>query len=212
MLSRRGEELTGATGDKLRDLSLLYGAYQARLQRPGLDARDRMSKLCDHLEESRYVRRAWTSSWTASATSPPRSGRCCSVLLRQARSVTVSLLGEKQGGRSELFDVSYRTRDALLRLAKEAGCEAKTLDFNPRGDEGSPLRRLEQGFLGSAQPWKGETEAIRLLGGPDPLMPRWRSAAAAIRQLAAEGKCRYRDIVVGARNMGDYEFLLESVV
>ena len=44
-LSRRGEELTGATGEKLRDLSLLYGAYQARLQRPGLDARDRMSKL-----------------------------------------------------------------------------------------------------------------------------------------------------------------------
>ena len=42
-------------------------------------------------------------------------------------------------------------------------------------------------------------------------MPRWRRRAAAIRKLAAEGKCRYRDIGVGARNMGDYEFLLESV-
>ena len=208
-LSRRGEELTGATGEKLRDLSLLYGAYQARLQRPGLDARDRMSKLCDHLEESRIAEGVdffldGFSYFTA------QEQKVLSVLLRQGRSVTVSLLGEKQGGRSELFDVSYRTRDALLRLAEEAGCEAKTLDFNPRGGEGSPLRRLEQGFLGAAQPWKGETEAIRLLEAPDPYA-EVEECAAAIRKLAAEGKCRYRDIGVGARNMGDYEFLLESV-
>ena len=34
-MSRR-RSLTGATRDKLLDLSLLYGAYEARLRRPGL--------------------------------------------------------------------------------------------------------------------------------------------------------------------------------
>ena len=34
-----------AARDKLTDLSLIYGAYEMRLYRPGFDARDRMSKL-----------------------------------------------------------------------------------------------------------------------------------------------------------------------
>jgi ATP-dependent helicase/nuclease subunit B len=55
ILYGQSQEINGATRDKLRDLSLLYGAYEARLCRPGLDARDRMSKLCDNLEDSRYV-------------------------------------------------------------------------------------------------------------------------------------------------------------
>ena len=207
-LGRRGEEATGATAEKLRDLSLLYGAYLARLQRPGLDARDRMSKLCDHLEESRIAVGVdffldGFSYFTA------QEQKVLSVLLRQGRSVTVSLLGEERGGRSELFDASYRTREMLLRLAREENREAKVLFFKPTGED-SPLRRLERGFLGSAAPWEGETEAIRLLEAPD-LYAEAEECAAAIRRLVAEGRCRYRDIGVGARNMGDYEFLMESV-
>lgn len=38
MLDERAREMEGATRDKLLDLSLLYGAYEARLHRPGLDA------------------------------------------------------------------------------------------------------------------------------------------------------------------------------
>ena len=207
-LSRRGEELTGATGEKLRDLSLLYAAYQARLQRPGLDARDRMSKLCDHLEES-HIAEGVDFFLDGFSYFTTQEQKVISVLLRQGRSVTVSLLGEERGGRSELFDASYRTRDALLRLAEEAGCEAELLSIKPAGEDG-PLRRLEQGFLGTAQPWEGETAAIRLLEAPDPYAEA-EECAAAIRRLVAGGQCRYRDIGVGARNMGDYEFLLESV-
>ena len=51
-LAGKADQVTGATREKLEDLSLLYAAYESRLHRPGLDARDRMSKLCDHLEES----------------------------------------------------------------------------------------------------------------------------------------------------------------
>ncbi len=56
VLYQQAQDIRGATHDKLTDLSLLYAAYEARLCRPGLDARDRMTKLCDHLEESGYVR------------------------------------------------------------------------------------------------------------------------------------------------------------
>ena len=56
ILYQQAQDIDGSTHDKLTDLSLLYAAYEARLRRPGLDARDRMTKLCDHLEESGYVR------------------------------------------------------------------------------------------------------------------------------------------------------------
>ena len=46
-----------------------------------------------------------------------------------------------------------------------------------------------------------ELEAIRLLEAPDPYA-EVEECAAAIRKLAAEGKCRYRDIGVGAREIG----------
>ena len=35
--------------------------------------------------------------------------------------------------------------------------------------------------------------------------------AADIRHLVAAGKCRYRDITVAARNMADYEGIIETV-
>ena len=75
LLESQAREIQGATRDKLLDLSLLYGAYESRLYRPGLDARDRMTKLCEALESSRYAS-ARTCLWTSSRTSTPRSGRC----------------------------------------------------------------------------------------------------------------------------------------
>ena len=125
-LSRRREELTGATGEKLRDLSLLYGAYQARLQRPGLDARDRMSKLCDHLEESRIAEGVdffldGFSYFTA------QEQKVLSVLLRQGR-----LIGDISQQEREDEDLvtrvkqtyhyqADRVRKALSQLPDEEG-------------------------------------------------------------------------------------------
>ena len=62
ILYQQAQNIGGATHDKLMDLSLLYAAYEVRLCRPGLDARDRMTKLCDHLEESTCGTRIFSST------------------------------------------------------------------------------------------------------------------------------------------------------
>ena len=51
VLTAQVEDIPGGMGDKLRDLALIYADVSARLCRPGMDARDRMSKLADRLEE-----------------------------------------------------------------------------------------------------------------------------------------------------------------
>ncbi len=209
-LASLAAEVSGATRDKLEDLSLLYGACEARLHRPGLDARDRMSKLADHLEESGYVdgKDLFLDGFTYFNAQELRS---IGVFLRRARSVTISLLGEAKGGREEIFAASYRTRDALLRLAEETGSKAEVLYTSGRLDNG-PLTHLEQYFYGETTPWKGASPEgrIQLWEAPDAYAEVERTAAE-IRRMVASGQYRYRDITVSARNMADYEPGIQSV-
>lgn len=208
-LAGQASAVSAATGEKLADLSLLYGAYLSRLHQPGRDARDRMSKLVDHLEESGYVdgKDLFLDGFTYFNA---QEQRAVSVFLRRAKSVTVTLLGEARGGRSEIFDASYRTRDALTRLAAEAGCPCEVV-YLPAGEDDSPLRHLERCFYGQTLPRPGGAgDSIRLRESAD-LYAEVEQTAADIRRLTASGRYRYRDIAVSARNMADYESIIQSV-
>ena len=127
ILYQQAQDMDGATHDKLTDLSLLYAAYEARLRRPGLDARDRMTKLCDHLEESGYVRDKdiFIDGFTYFNA---QERRALAVFLRQARSVTVTLLGEVNS-REEIFEPTLKTMSMLERLAASEGKHVKLLSL-----------------------------------------------------------------------------------
>ena len=206
MLVARAREMEGATRDKLLDLSLLYGAYEARLHRPGLDARDRMSKLCDHLEESRYVlgKDVFLDGFTYFNA---QERRVLSILLRQARSVTVTLLGE-ENSREEIFATTERTLEQLRRLAEQERIPVKIQHFT--AEDRTALGHLERCFFGENLPYEGESGAIRLLEA-DTVFSEVEQTAAEIRRLTASGVCRYREIIVAARNMADYEGVIEAV-
>lgn len=206
VLYAQAQEITGATHDKLRDLSLLYGAYEARLQRPGLDARDRMTKLCDSLEASGYAcgKDIFIDGFTYFNA---QERRALGILLRQARSVTITLLGEPDS-REEIFEASLKTLGQLRRLAKENGCpvELQTL----RTADATALGHVERHFFGENVPFEGDSRAVRIREA-DTVFSEVEQTAADILHLAAAGKCRYRDITVAARNMGDYEGVIETV-
>ena len=206
MLYEQSEQIPGATGEKLRDLSLLYGAYESRLRRPGLDARDRMSKLCDHLEESGYAagKDVFLDGFTYFNA---QERRVLSILLRQARSVTVTLLGEPDS-REEIFEISLKTLEQLRRLAREAGCDVDVRTL--RAQDTGALRHLEQHLFGPPEPYAGEQVPIHVLEAEN-LYSEVEQAAARILRLTGEGGCRYRDITVSARNMADYESTIETV-
>ena len=206
MLYEQSEQIPGATGAKLRDLSLLYGAYEARLRRPGLDARDRMSKLCDHLEESGYVagKDIFLDGFTYFNT---QERRVLSILLCQARSVTITLLGEPNS-REEIFEVSLKTLEQLRRIARETGCEVGVRTLHAA--DSTALGHLERNFFGERVPYEGEDLPIHVLEA-DNLYSEVEQAAARILRLTADGNCRYRDIAVSARNMADYEGTIETV-
>ena len=205
-LHEQSQAISGATHDKLRDLSLLYAAYEARLLRPGLDARDRMTKLCDSLEASGYAagKDVYIDGFTYFTA---QERRCLSILLRQAHSLTVTLLGEPNS-REEIFEASLRTLERLRRLAEREGKPVQIETLACRDD--SALGHLERHFFGASAPCEGDSSQIRLLQA-DTVFSEVEQAAAAIRRLLAEGKCRCRDVTVAARNIETYESVIETV-
>lgn len=205
-LCEQAETITGATHDKLNDLGLLYGAYEARLHRPGLDARDRMTKLCDHLEESGYAKGKdiFIDGFTYFTA---QERQVLAVLLRQARSVTVTLLGEPDS-KEEIFEPTVKTLGRLRRLAEEEHSPL-TVEVLCREDS-SALGHLERNFFGDTGTYEGDCTSITLWQA-DSVYSEVEQTAADIRRLVAAGKCRYRDITVAARNMADYAGTIESV-
>ena len=205
-LYEQSQAISGATRDKLRDLSLLYAAYESRLLRPGLDARDRMTKLCDSLEASGYAfgKDIYIDGFTYFTA---QERRCLSILLRQAHSLTVTLLGEP-GSREEIFEASLRTLERLRRLAEREGKSVQIETLTSRDD--SALGHLERHFFGASVPYEGDSSQVRLLQA-DTVFSEVEQAAASIRCLLAEGKCRCRDITVAARNIEAYESVIETV-
>ncbi|MCI9553930.1 MAG: ATP-dependent nuclease subunit B [Oscillibacter sp.] len=205
-LYEQSQVIAGATRDKLHDLSLLYAAYEARLLRPGLDARDYMTKLCDSLEASGYARDKdiYIDGFTYFTA---QERRCLSILLRQAHSLTVTLLGEPESG-EEIFEASLRTLNRLRRLAEREGKPVRIENLTAR--DPSALGHLERHFFGASVPYGGGSGQIRLLQA-DTVFSEVEQTAAAIRRLLLEGKCRCREITVAARNMETYESVIETV-
>lgn len=200
------EDMEGASGDKLRDVALLYAAYDAKLHTEGLDARSRLQKLRDHLEESTYLcdKDVYLDGFSYFNQ---LEESILSVILRQANSVTVTLLGEK--GNEELFQNAMRERQRLVRMAQQAGKPCEILYL--ASPEGTALQHLEKYFFGGRDPaWPEPTDSICLAqSGTAYTEAEW--AAAEILKLVRSGKYRFRDIAVGARNMDVYGPILEDV-
>ena len=213
LLLQAGEEVEGPEGDKLRDLGLICGAYQALTARTALDPRDRLTRTAEKLATCPWAQDMdlWLDGFTDFT---PQQGEVLSQLMAQAHQMTVTLtcdhLEEDEGG-TGIFSPARRTAAMLLRLAKERGisCEVEMLSSNcsPRV---LPLQKVERelfGPQGEPSSCEGAVELHRALTPRSEV--EW--AASRIRALVREEGLRYRDIEVTARDFGTYQPLIESV-
>ena len=202
-LYRHVEDMEGAMGEKLRDVAMIFAAYDARLRGGGADVRSRVQKLWDSLPQSRYLdgKDLYLDGFSFFNKQEEEILR---LALRRCHSVTVTLLGDRNG---QLFQNAAAQKERLLRMARETGVECR-LEYLSRKDD-SPLGHLERCFFGSDAPWEGETEAVALYQAAT-AYTEVEYVAAQIRRLARQGY-RYRDIAVASRSMELYGPLLESV-
>ncbi|MBQ0037221.1 MAG: PD-(D/E)XK nuclease family protein [Clostridiales bacterium] len=198
-------EVEGAMGDKLRDVALLYAAYDARLHADGSDARSRVQKLRDALGQSDYLRGKdiYFDGFAYFNKTEESILRC---MLQQANSVTVTLLGEK--GNDTLFENAVRQRQRLERMAREAGVPCEIVWMTAPCD--TALQHLERHFFGADAIWEGDAHQIKLYEAGT-AFTEVEYMASRVLELVHSGKCRFRDICVTARSMELYGPLVETI-
>ena len=201
-LYRHVADMEGAMGDKLRDVALIFAAYDARLRSGETDMRSRVQKLRDSLPQSHYLdgKDLYLDGFSFFNK---QEESVLTLALRRCHSVTVTLLGDRSG---QLFQNAAAQKERLVRMAREAGVECRLAYLSRQED--SPLGHLERHCFGSDAVWE-ETDAVALYQAAT-AYTEVEYVSARIRRLAAQGY-RYRDIAVASRSMDVYGPLLESV-
>ena len=199
------QDVPGQEGDKLRDVALLYAAYDARLRSGGRDARSRVQKLRDALPQASYLRGKDVYFDGFSYFNKTEEGILLTALT-QAESVTVTLLGDRSA--TEIFQNALRQRQRLVRMAQQTGCRCTMEFMEPAGD--TPLAHLEKYFFGAAAPTQeGGGNQVRLYEATT-AYAEVEYVSAQIRQMLRNGY-RCRDIAVTARDLTEYAPVLEHI-
>ena len=206
-LAQIGEETEGLDGEKLRDLGLIFGAYEAMTARGPLDPRDKLTRLAEKLRTAPFFqgKDVYLDGFTDFT---PQQDLVLEAILRQAHSVTLALTW----GEGELFSPSQKTIASVKRLAAKTGQPvAETLLEGAAQGRTPPLVHLEANLFAPAPaPYEGAWDGsvtVRRLSSPQEEVA-W--AAGEIRALAQSGRYRYRDIAVAARSMAPYWEQLEE--
>ena len=212
VLIQAGEEAAGPEGDKLRDLGLIFGEYDALTARTALDPRDRLTRAADKLRACRWGEGMdfWLDGFTDFT---PQQGELLRLLMAQGRSMTVTLtcdrLGEDEGS---IFAPARRTANMLIRMARTEGISWEVEHLLER-DTGKqrPLVLLEKALFAGDSPAPSPCgEAVELFQAAAPRSEVEWTAARILRLVREEGY-RFRDIGVAARDYGAYRDLVESV-
>ncbi len=211
-LVRIGEETEGLDGEKLRDLGLVLGAYEARTARGPLDPRDRLTRLAERLRDHRYFlgKDVYLDGFTDFT---PQQGLVLEQILRQAHSVTVALTSGGGSGEEEVFAPAHRTAAWLRRLAAKAG-RAVREEVQPGAARGrpAPLAHLERGlFAQEVPPYDGPWDGSVAVTAQPTRRDEVRWAAGTIRRLVRTEGLRWRDFAVCARSMDGYWDHIEGV-
>ena len=209
-----GSETGGGEGDKLTDLSLIYGAYEAMTTQRWADPRDKLTRLAQVLAETGWAvgKDFYVDAFTDFT---PQERQVLSALLDKGTSVTVALtcdkLEEDEGG-TGIFSPARRTARQLLRLAKDRGVPAQVeVLTGDRTGRSAALAHLEgQLFTARPAPLEEGGEEITLFTANTPYSEVEWTAAEILRLVREEG-FRFRDIAVCARSLEGCGPTIETV-
>ena len=207
----------GAGREKLEELALIYGTYEALLAQTGMDPSDRLTCAANRLEtavsegnvpEFLQDREIFIDEFDT--FNAPKK-RLLTMLMSIAPQVTVALCADgqpAQEGDLSLLSGGRRLALGLKQLANRAGISVAkptvlTEDLRHAGAPGlaALTHWLEQEGEGEDVP--KNPEEIRLYAASD-RDDEVRAVAAAIRHLVQAGT-HYREIAVVCRNTPDYQ-------
>lgn len=201
---------------RLRDISLIYAAYQNELHERYDDASDDLARLCEVLRDHAFFAGSHVyiddfTSFTAQEIDILR------YIFRQAEQVTVALGCDGRGDTSLHLATLSDTATRLWQLASDCGCEIEEIRLRGNKRAQSPELAVLEAGLWQLEKDRVEIEVptdvrgqVRLIHCADPYEEA--EAAAALIESAVRGGARYRDFVVICRDAVQYEGILDAAL
>lgn len=205
--------------DKLRDLSILYRAWEDFLSGRCQDMEDCLTALAEHIPRSSFMRRAtvWIDGFKGFT---PQEFYVIEQMMRTA-DVHICLCldaAEKAAAAQEtsVFHIVWKTWQKLLRIAGESDQAVSYIELAgdppPRFAAAPALAHLESHFF--THPCKVYAEEMQqqmeLVCAANP-RAEIEAVARRIRELCRTSGLRYRDIAVLLRDMSLYSELIATV-
>ncbi|MBR6772996.1 MAG: PD-(D/E)XK nuclease family protein [Clostridia bacterium] len=194
------EDERGGLADKLHDLSLIYGAYDAIMSGDLGDPADTMSRLFDRLSQSGWLagKRIYIDGFVGFT---PAEIKIIGKMAESAESVTVTLCID--GDFNDPDDVFAHSRATLGQLKDSAGssgfavCRAGTGECRRFSEPSSDLAFLEKAvFDYGAKPKNTSADGSVRLMTASVEYSECELAASEIRRLVFENGYRFREIAV----------------
>ena len=208
-LREASRQVEGAFAQKLLELSLILGAYNAAMAQGACDPRDKLTLLARKLRETDYAasRYFFVDGFTDFSQ---QELDVLEILLSKSKGVTVTLPCDSLPDGERLFDPGRETASRLLRMARSLGQETRTMTADHVRPLPGELRYLEQNLYRYQAPaYKGRCTAVTLTEAADPLT-ECRHCAASLKRAAMQG-IRWREMMVAAGDTQRYGPLMDAV-
>lgn len=210
VLAETAKKTTGMFSEKLSELSMILGAYDAAMANGSFDPRDNLTLLPKKLQEGGYARERsfFVDGFTDFSTQEINVLR---QLLMDSGDMTVTVPCDDVFGTDPLFAPGRQTAQALLQMAQQCGQETRVLLAEYKRSLPQELTYLEENFLNyCAVPFQGPAGAITVSEFSERLA-ECRRCGGILKKHAMEGM-RYRDMTVAACDEMGYGGLLETVL
>lgn len=209
MLINASKEATGMFAEKLRELALILGAYDAATAQGTLDPRDKMTLLYRKLRDGVYAknRHFFVDGFTDFSQQDMNILR---TLLEQSGNMTVTILCDGIESTDPLFNPGRDTARALIAMAESLHQEIKLLTAEHQRDIPGDLRYLEQNlFSYTSEKTKTKEQNIHINAASD-LLQECRMCVSQLKKLSITG-IRWRDMAVCTGNSAAYQSVMEMV-
>ncbi|MCR5419180.1 MAG: PD-(D/E)XK nuclease family protein [Lachnospiraceae bacterium] len=207
--------MQGYLSGKLKDLKVLYEAFQGYIRDKYITTEEALSELAGLIPRSDILAGSVVLFDHFTGFTPVQE-KVISALLKTADKVVVTLaLEQDEDGKTDrLFELTGKTCTRLLALAKEAGCVTEPTLFmsdpsRRRYNGNPPMDFLEKHLLRPDESvFAGEQDAIRILEATS-RRSEVQNCCLRIRELIRRGY-EYRQIAIETQELEGYADLLEA--
>ena len=194
---------------KLKDVSVLYRAYDGFFNEERKDARTRLTMLSERLPKCPYFsgKTVFIDGFYRFQEQELAVLKC---ILSQAKNVWCGFAGEAEGcGERELFSRIRMAADKLARLAPGDNFKDIRMTGYTRSADPAFAYLEKHMWSESSECFCGPADRIRLIRADNPF-DESHAVASKIMELVRNGK-RFRDIAVFIRNPQSYTGILDAV-